>query len=174
MIFKTHILFASNCALMGSNLGVLSLGNTLGQKIAFLGILAIGAVFCDIDEPRSFIGRKFKGLSHFLNFSFGHRGFTHFAIFPLILMGIFYFFFTLGQLTLAFILGIFLHQAGDMLTKSGIKAYFFPFFRETSIGLLPKPMRFYTAGTFEYFCLLPLMAILFFGLFYLEIIRPAL
>ena len=167
MIFKSHILFASNCALFASNLSDFSLGNTLGQKMSFLGILALGAIFCDIDEPNSYFGRKFKGIAYFLNFSLGHRGFTHFLIFPILLLGLSFFF--ESHLIYAFILGVLLHQVGDLLTNNGIRGYFFPFFPKRSFVLLPKPLRFQTGGMFEYFTFLPVMILLFFILLYFDV-----
>lgn len=104
----------------------------------FLGGVAIGSLFPDIDEPNSSIGRKTLLLSWFLKRIFGHRGITHRFIFflvPLLLTIIFeneinnkfaYVF------MISFCFGIFFHHIGDMLSgaeyyKGGIKNYFAPF-----------------------------------------------
>lgn len=103
----------------------------------FLGGVAIGSLFPDIDEPNSSIGRKTILLSMLLKKIFGHRGITHQFIFflvPLLLTIIFeneinnkfaYVF------MISFCFGIFFHQIGDMLSgseyyKGGIKNYFAP------------------------------------------------
>lgn len=166
MIFKNHILFAQNCALMASNFDFIEIGNTSLSKTYFLIFLAIGAIFPDIDEPKSFFGRKFPGISHFLNLSIGHRGFTHFFIFPASLFGLCIFLHLNNPLLYGFILGVFLHQIGDLMTKSGISYYFFPF--KGNVVILPKQMRFKTAGVFEYFILLPFLFLSFLILLYFE------
>lgn len=48
-----------------------------------------------------------------------------------------------------FAFGILMHDAGDMLTKGGIKGFLFPFFPNTTVALLPKFMRFYTGSLQE-------------------------
>lgn len=128
-----------------------------------LPLILLGSLLPDIDEPRSFIGRKFPIISHIFSISFSHRGFTHFLIFPLIFVAIGAFF-THDIITpclLALAYGIFLHQVGDMLTISGIPHYFFPLFRKKAV-LLPQPLRFRTGGIAEklilIFILTPLIA----------------
>lgn len=144
----------------------LKLSNETFYTIIF-PIIIIGSLFPDIDEPRSFIGRKLPVLSHIISLSFTHRGFTHFLVFPLI-------FIIAGIIILpthqfisiclfAFGYGIFLHQVGDMLTKSGIPYYFFPF-SKTKAVLLPQNLRFRTGGKVEsvilYLVLLPIIALI--------------
>lgn len=104
----------------------------------FLGGVAIGSLFPDIDEPNSSIGRKTLLLSWFLKRIFGHRGITHRFIFflvPLLLTIIFEneinnkFAFVF---MISFCFGMFFHHIGDMLSggdyfKGGIKDYFAPF-----------------------------------------------
>lgn len=131
-----------------------------------LPVILIGSVFPDIDEPRSFIGRKLPVLSHIVSLSFSHRGFTHFLIFPLLLLslgiGVYGAYPIIGIAIFALSYGIFMHQIGDMLTISGIPHYFFPLSKKTAV-LLPKPLRFRTGGSVEkavFACvLLPLVAL---------------
>lgn len=112
-------------------------------------LVILGSLFPDIDEPKSFIGRKLPLLSRIVSLNFSHRGFTHFAAFPLI-------FLALGiclprdlaACAFSFALGIFLHQIGDMLTVSGIPHYFFPISRARAV-LLPQFLRFRTGSVRE-------------------------
>lgn len=104
----------------------------------FLGGVAIGSLFPDIDEPNSSIGRKTLLLSMLLKKIFGHRGITHRFIFflvPLLLTIIFEneinnkFAFVF---MISFCFGMLFHHIGDMLSgaeyyKGGIKNYFAPF-----------------------------------------------
>jgi inner membrane protein len=108
-----------------------------------------GSLLPDIDEPGSYIGRKFYFLSGiFRDLGLEHRGFTHFLIIPLVLMMISFLVFEGGWLFwLAF--GIFMHSVGDMLTKGGIVSFFYPFGIGAKIGLLPKRFRFKTFSMIE-------------------------
>ena len=119
----------------------------------FLGGISLGALFPDIDEPNSSIGRKTIVVSHLLNYIFGHRGFTHKFIFfltPLLFTIIFEDLIN-NQLIFIFLIsfsfGILLHQIGDMFSgskyyKGGIKDYFFPFvFNGSYFTPFPKILR---------------------------------
>ncbi|PAF46182.1 hypothetical protein BKH46_08580 [Helicobacter sp. 12S02634-8] len=133
--------------------------------IQYLPLIALGSILPDIDEPKSFIGRKLPGISHMINFGLGHRGFTHFLLCPLLLA-------IIGGILLdasrffvyAVCFGMLMHQLGDMLTKSGIPKYFYPF--KASGVLLPKFLRFYTGSIAEWLLLvlilLPTMLLLFY------------
>lgn len=137
MTAKTHTTFA--LALGLSPLVVAP--EILQTKLIPLYISGIvfGAIFPDIDEPYSYIGRKIPVLPRVIKYFFGHRGITHQFIFfaiPLVLIFTFQekiksidnglFIFLVG-----FSFGMFFHQAGDMLSggrqfKGGIRDYFFP------------------------------------------------
>ena len=168
MLAKSHIALG----LLGG-LGVVTFSQ---NSVILLPLVVFGSILPDIDEPRSFIGRKFPIISHIVSFSFTHRGFTHFLIFPLLI-------FLLGFLLLAYGdiyayicfalgFGVFLHQIGDMLTISGIPYYFFPF-SKTKAVLLPSFLRFKTGGRVEKIVfgaiLVPLVAL--FGANYLDILH---
>lgn len=43
----------------------------------------IGSILSDIDSPNSYIGRKFKLLSHLIHSLFGHRTITHSLLFAI-------------------------------------------------------------------------------------------
>lgn len=146
MTFKSHIALG---VIGGLSLGYLTPVSELKNYYTIvLPLIALGSVMPDIDEPRSFIGRKLPGVSHLISLTFTHRGFTHFLICPLliaIIAGLFLNEARFYVYALAF--GMFMHQVGDMLTKSGIPYYFFPF--KGRAVLLPKVLRFYTGGVIE-------------------------
>lgn len=129
-----------------------------------LPLILLGSLLPDIDEPKSFIGRKFPVISRIFSISFSHRGFTHFLIFPLIFVAIGAIFAhaIITPCLFALAYGIFLHQVGDMLTISGIPHYFFPLFRKKAV-LLPQALRFRTGSVAEklilIFILTPLIAL---------------
>ncbi len=129
-----------------------------------LPLILLGSLLPDIDEPRSFIGRKFPLISRIFSISFSHRGFTHFLIFPLIfvVVGAIFTHPLITPIFFALAYGIFLHQIGDMLTISGIPHYFFPISRKKAV-LLPQILRFRTGSIAEkiilIFILTPLIAI---------------
>lgn len=131
------------------------------EIISVLPLIALGSVFPDIDEPNSFIGKKIPVFSHIVSSLFGHRGFTHFLLFPVILISLGLYVIPLFSLWVyAFCFGIVMHQIGDMMTKSGIPSYFFPF----SYGILkhravlaPSFLRFRTGSGTEMFFVLPLL-----------------
>lgn len=129
-----------------------------------LPLVLLGSLLPDIDEPKSFIGRKFPIISRIFSISFSHRGFTHFLIFPLIFVAIGAIFAhaIITPCLFALAYGIFLHQIGDMLTISGIPYYFFPLFRKKAV-LLPQALRFRTGSVAEklilIFILTPLIAL---------------
>lgn len=137
-----------------------------------LPLILLGSAFPDIDEPRSFIGRKFPLISRIVSLSFSHRGLTHFLIIPLmfIVSGFTLHNLALSPYLLAFGYGILLHQIGDMLTISGIPYYFFPLSAKRAV-LLPQVLRFKTGGIVEKMILtlvlVPLITFLslYFGLF---------
>lgn len=146
MTFKSHIALG---VIGGLSLGYFTpIGELKNYYTMMLPLVALGSIMPDIDEPRSFIGRKLPGISHLISLTFTHRGFTHFLICPLlvtIIAGLFLNEARFYVYALAF--GIFMHQVGDMLTKSGIPYYFFPF--KGRAVLLPKALRFYTGGVIE-------------------------
>lgn len=126
--------------------------------------LILGSLLPDIDEPNSYIGRKFFLLSGPIKAMniLEHRGITHYAIIPLITILIGYiikvdFLMWLG-------VGILMHDIGDLLTKGGIDKFFYPF-NEDKIGLLPREYRFYTNSYVEYIFILFLIILDLYFLF---------
>ena len=119
----------------------------------FYGSVLVGSLFPDIDESRSYIGRKLGVISVIVSSIFKHRTFTHYLIFPIVI-----YFSIIGfieddiskNILQGFVFGMFLHTLGDMFTVGGIKGFFFPIFPNTKIWALPEFMRFYTGSTHEY------------------------
>jgi len=122
------------------------------EQVVFLGAVGFGSLLPDIDEPNSYIGRRFDFLSIPLKIlGIKHRTFTHYLIFPLTIFLISIFLsgiYKTAGLGIAF--GMLMHDIGDMLTKGGIKGFFYPFLKEKTIRILPKNIAFYTNSVTEY------------------------
>ena len=128
---------------------------TMKELSFYLMGISFGAIFPDIDEPQSYIGRRIPILPRIIKSIFGHRGLTHqflFFLIPLITVIAFQteiknIYYGLYLFLIATCIGMFLHQVGDMLSgsknfKGGIRDYFYPF---TSSGKyftpFPKTIR---------------------------------
>lgn len=155
MTFKSHITLG---VIGGLTLGYFTpIGEIKNYYQVLMPLVALGSVMPDIDEPRSFIGRKLPIISHIISLTFTHRGFTHFLICPLLISIIGGLFLDEARFYVyALCFGMFMHQIGDMLTKSGIPYYFFPF--KGRAVLLPKALRFYTGGAIEKIILITILA----------------
>ena len=92
MTFRSHILLG---VIAGYSLSYMPniVPYSEPEIVSMLGMVALGAVFPDVDEPNSFIGKKLPIFSHAVSGLFGHRGFTHFLIFPVLLLlaGLYFF-----------------------------------------------------------------------------------
>lgn len=164
MLGKTHIAFglgvSSLVVFTASELKIFT--PSLTNLTLFYTALSIGAIFPDIDEPNSMLGKKTLGISNLLKAIFGHRGFTHSLIFVSLLALLLFslsFIPSIQSLTLfspplillcisGFILGCLLHILGDMMTYSGVPI-FLPF-NLKNYHTLPKILRFKTGGKMDY------------------------
>lgn len=167
MTAKGHMLLASSAAL-GSYCALQK--NIVGSSFdiqapysiyAYISII-IGSLFPDIDEEHSYIGNKLKPISIVISSLVKHRTLTHYLLLPLLLI-VFGFYlenYTYKIIIYGFAIGMLLHDAGDMLTKGGIRGFFFPLFSSKKIVLLPDILRFRTFSMQEYifiiFALIPL------------------
>jgi len=113
MMYYTHLAFGFLIALLSLNFF------DIDYKIIFILILVFFSIFPDIDERKSKIGRKYKGISTIINFIFGHRGFFHSIYIPLFLYFIFYYINT--EIGIAILLGYFSHLFMDAITRNGIR-----------------------------------------------------
>lgn len=122
------------------------------QQFIFLGAVGFGALLPDIDEPKSYIGRKSSFIANFLKMvGIKHRTFTHYLILPLSLFILSLFLINIGKVAvLGLAFGILMHDIGDMLTKGGIKGFFYPFMKNKTIRILPQHKAFYTNSITEY------------------------
>lgn len=149
MTAKGHVLLALPLAIFGAkSFGFGQMGGAL-----FVFLIILGALFPDIDEPKSYIGRKFwflswpiKGLSRIIP-PLKHRGITHILMIPFSIFIVAVFF---ENIWLAgFAIGWLIHTIGDLITVGGIQGYFYPFWSSRKIVLLPNFLRFYTGGVAE-------------------------
>lgn len=158
MTVKGHLLLAFPLATTISSITEqYYFGHRISDNLAFLTLfyigIFIGTIFPDIDEPESYIGRKLPIISHILAIFIEHRGITHYLLIPLLLL-IFNYIYVEEQSTkiviYAFAIGNICHDMGDLLTKGGIRGFFYPLMPSTTIGLLPKFLRFRTNSIVEY------------------------
>lgn len=145
MLGKTHLI--NTLAIVTTPL---LLGFELDNEyVIFIYVCLFGALFPDIDEPNSILGRRLKFLSYLINILFGHRTITHNANISLliILFGIY----SNYNLVVAFGLGMFIHIMQDSITYQGVKGAFFPFKRfDYNFVLLPRVFRFAVGSMTEY------------------------
>ena len=114
MMFKTHLAF-------GFLIGLLSLRFFEPKNtIIFLFITSLFAIFPDIDERNSKIGRKLKFLSYPIGLIFKHRGLFH-TIYPPIVILILFLILNNVIYGIAAFLGYFSHLLMDALTINGIR-----------------------------------------------------
>lgn len=139
-------------------------GSALIYEPAVLLTVIISSLLPDIDEPGSYLGRRFYFMSGiFRDLGLKHRGFTHFFVVPLSIMLLGFIvqdgiglFFWIG-------FGILMHDIGDLLTISGIRSFFYPLLEGKKIGLLPKQLRFRTfSGTEKIIIFLLVIANIYF------------
>lgn len=159
MTGATHVVLAATATLI--------LGQQSGhmpQGALAWGIVLGAALIPDIDEPRStasnpaglfnklmprwvqnFLNTPFQAISSSLRSVFGHRGATHYLIWPLVCGAIGWYY----SLTMLWWLawGYLLHLLADWVTQMGIPA--FGPFRRRNFSILPKPLRIKTGGPVE-------------------------
>jgi len=156
MTAKGHVALAITPAL------IIADGLKSELYVLFLGFVFIGALLPDIDEPNSFIGKRLNFLSIPLKIlGIEHRTFTHYLIFPFMLLLIASFvsnpYIQISVLGLSF--GVLMHDIGDMLTKGGIKGFLYPFYKNKTFRVLPKEMTFYTNSIIEHIVIFILVLI---------------
>lgn len=159
MTAKGHLILASVLAykpveyLLYEYIGI---DNIYLPVVSYFSIL-FGALFPDIDEPKSYIGNKFTLIARFLKFiGLKHRTLTHWLIFPVLVIvsGYFISLEILSIMVMSFGIGILAHDIGDLLTKGGINGFLYPLLPNTKIALLPHFLRFKTFSIEEYIFIL--------------------
>lgn len=109
MMFYTHIAFALLSSLIA--LKFLSISN----PYIFILVVCFVALFPDIDEKNSKLGRKIKIISKI----FSHRGILH-SIFPIILLFLLFYHFNYSIIAYGILVGYLSHLLIDSLTLQGI------------------------------------------------------
>ncbi|MCR6109351.1 metal-dependent hydrolase [Bacillus sp. A301a_S52] len=130
MRYYTHITTSlATIILVGD---VLPVTIPLDSTIALSG-LVIGSVLPDIDESRSWLGRRIPIISTVINSLFGHRGLTHSGLILILLVaGLFHFPHVFLQ---AMFTGAILHIVADFFSVGGIPLIY-PFSKKRSqIGI---------------------------------------
>lgn len=168
MLYKTHILFGVTILETAFLFDIIDLDFMNGVNC---GLFLLGCLLPDIDNPKSFLGQRIRIFSLAVNKIFGHRGFTHWFIFPMLIYAITFFFYNIYHVQILFLcFGIITHQVGDMMTTIGIDNYFFPFslfkLRYKTV-ILPKKLRFKTGSNIEIFFVFPLFMLLSILIFFL-------
>jgi inner membrane protein len=91
------------------------------MTVGYLLGISIGSLLPDIDEPRSYIGRRSFGFSYIINEKFGHRGITH-SLTAWIIISVLYFIYP-SSFLLGLSLGYALHIFGDYFSVSSVPLY---------------------------------------------------
>ncbi len=159
MTGPTHLIIAAAATIALSQ----NTGHSPPGFTSWLALLAASLV-PDIDEPKStvsnpasifnklmprwvqrFINTPFQAASSSIRSLFGHRGATHYLIWPFIMGWLAWY---NSNVVLAwFAWGYLCHELSDWITRMGIPAAG-PFYRK-NFSILPKPMRLKTGGRVE-------------------------
>lgn len=90
--------------------------------IGYASGVVIGSVLPDIDEPKSFIGRRSLGVSNQVKKAYGHRGMTHSVLVWAVIAAVF-----IAQspslFTYGFIIGYLLHIVEDFFSVQGVPLF---------------------------------------------------
>lgn len=144
MTGKTHFI--------GGILAGVLITQALDISIGYAAISGIGALFPDIDEPNSTIGRRIPG-SFLVKFLFGHRGFWHSllaaALVYFLLLGI-----ASNTIAVLFVAGYISHLLLDAMTPSGVP-FLYPIKHSYTLNLIR------TGGISEYAFMVVLLTIVF-------------
>ncbi|WP_052465115.1 metal-dependent hydrolase [Geoalkalibacter subterraneus] len=130
----------------------------LAVNAVTIAAATLGSVAPDIDEPRSWIGKRLMFLSVPLLFIARHRGFTHSLLAAALgSVGVFWLFHPQYGLTwvLAFFVGFVAHLFGDWNTNSGVPLLW------PCEKRYRAPWAFATGGFFETIFLLVLSVLIF-------------
>ncbi|MFC4736158.1 metal-dependent hydrolase [Bacillus daqingensis] len=120
MRYYTHLSTACAAALAVDHYTAFSFTETAPAFTA--AGLMLGAVFPDIDETTSWIGRRSRGLAFWVKLLFGHRGLTHSGIAALVAVLVLLRFD--HAFIEAFCFGFVAHLTGDLFSRSGIPLFY--------------------------------------------------
>jgi inner membrane protein len=98
---------------------------SLSFTVSYTAGIVVGSLLPDIDEPKSYIGRRSMGMSNKVKEAFGHRGMTHslvvWGVIALVMMWESSSLFAVG-----FVLGYLFHILEDFFSVQGVPL-FWPF-----------------------------------------------
>ncbi len=109
----THLLFAFVCFLIYESY------YDITYPMLFVSIVLFMALFVDIDEPDSKIGKFFWPLAHSVKWVLGHRGLFH-SLIPLLLLFLIFKFVGWNEIAFAIFIGYTSHLVADMITPHGV------------------------------------------------------
>jgi inner membrane protein len=156
MTVKSHILLSFVPLVVAVKKHLLPLDDAELIINAIIGTF-IGAILPDIDESKSYIGRRLKFVSKMLKIlKLKHRTYTHSLFFPFLIL-------FLGKIHPIFYFisfGVFMHIIEDFLTNGGVPL-FYPFIKQRFSANM-----FITGGKGEYiFTLFILLSVTIYSLF---------
>lgn len=162
MLYKTHVAvtYAATLPLLVST-DSLALGNVIA--------LGLGSVFPDIDNPKSYIGSRSRGISDGIGKLFGHRGMAHSLIGAFIFLVLCRFILSSLHLPMAwsdwFFIGFIAHLIEDSFSRTGV-AWLQPIYnKRIQFGF--KKIYYSTGGIVETVLFILASAALFFQVYQL-------
>jgi len=153
MTYKSHVALSTIIAMP---LPFIIEATDILELVVYFSAAFVGSLAPDLDEEGSYLSRRLPVFPMILSlFGVEHRGITHRFIFVLVISIGFYFALKLNSASsyfylaaYGFIIAYFGHLLGDMLTKGGIRDFFYPFSSKKGV-LLPRKFRFYTNSAIE-------------------------
>lgn len=106
-----HLVFA---IFVGVGLDYLILDFTLKEMVLFYPALLLGALYPDIDHPKSFLGRRFDFISKPINECYGHRTIAHSLFLMTVIFFIAVLFWGVHPALAGFTVGFLTHVLGDL------------------------------------------------------------
>ncbi len=113
--YKTHIVSSLT---LGAGLSIIF---SYPFHIAYVIGISFGSLLPDIDEPKSFIGRRSFGIANYVKNRYGHRGVTH-SLFAWMLVSLIFLIYP-SPLTVGIALGYFFHLMGDFFSVRSIPVF---------------------------------------------------
>jgi inner membrane protein len=176
MLARTHIVSSAAIAIPAFYIVAPNIESFSYYAPLLLAGVALGAMFPDIDEPQSYIGRRLLPFSTLLSLFIRHRTWAH----SLVIWGVLFsvavaLWFFAPQIPTPLLIGLigffaggFLHILGDAMTCASVPGMFYPF-KKKPIWILPSFMRFRVGSPLEYvyFSIFLIILILFCCRFYL-------
>ncbi len=156
MYIENHLIFC--CSLVILLIKLLIFLNIKYNILYIIFLALFFSILPDIDHPKSYLGNKFKLISNFIFYIFGHRTFTHslLILFIIYIIYVYLNFFVLlinKNIILGIYIGYISHIISDMITYNGVY-FFWPYKYKIRFPLLylfiKKKQQFY-------FCILILI-----------------